>query len=879
MLKIDSIKTNYMTEPSGIIGSAQISWALSSDKRNVHQKSYRLRISKTGDFNDCVYDSGTVFSDESAHIRPELNLESITRYYIQVQVTDDLGETAQAQSSFITGYSHIDQWQGSFISVESPEDKDESFGTLLRREFVVSGKIKSAYFVGTAHGLYQAYLNGEKVGEDYFTPGWTSYNKRLQYQVYDVSHMVSSGRNTCGIMLGAGWYKGKMSYNLNRNHYGCCTAFGGQLVLDYEDGRREIVASDSSWKGARGPILFSEIYDGESYDARLAQEGWDKNGFDDSKWQHSREMAAPKQLLCPQQGKGVQIMHTFKPIALLNTPAGERVLDFGQNLSGWCRFTVKGAKPGDKVLLRFFETLDAQGNVYTENLRTAKQTITYICKGGQESYQPSFSYQGFRYAQVIQWPVALEKEDFTACVLHTAMEQTGEFTSSNPLLNQLQHNILWSMKGNSLDIPSDCPQRDERLGWTGDVQIFCSTALVLMNAYSFYSKWLKDVAADQTEDGAVAHIVPDIVSGKSDEDWLTKQGCSGASAWADVAVILPWNLYLSYGDRDIILQQYESMKSWIDFMGRHSSQTCLFEYKLQFGDWVALDAEEGSYFGATPTLFTSAAYYCLSTGLFAKMAEIVGREQDARQYQALYEKLCASFREHFISPEGELSVQTQTAHIIALQFGLVPQEHRAKVAARLAELLEEQDGHLVTGFVGTPYFCSALSENGYVEQAYELLLKEDFPSWLYQVKQGATTVWEHWDGLKPDGSMWSADMNSFNHYSYGSVGDWLYKSVCGLRPCPEQPGYRRFSIMPRLSRRLSKAGLSYDSLYGRICVSWQLCGDRAELELEVPANTGARLVLEDARQICSADGLEFTAADKGFSAQLGSGRYRIEFKI
>ena len=878
MLNLDKLLINYMDSPSGVEREPVIGWKLSSDRRNVTQHSYRIRISESPSFDECVFDSGEVVSDESAHVRPKAGLKSIKRYYIRAEVTDDAGEKAAGNSSFITAYMDITEWAGEFITAEQEADKDESFGTLLRKEFYIDSLPQAAYFVGTAHGLYIPYLNGRKIGGDVLAPGWTSYNKHLLDQVYDISGELLPGANALGVSLGAGWYKGKMSYNLNRNHYGTRTAFGGCIILDYAGGRRVVIGSDASWKGSRSPILFSEIYDGETYDARLEQPGWNKPGFDDSAWSPVETVAQDVSVLAPTRGKGIRITDSFTP-RLMTTPRGETVLDFGQNLSGWCRFKIESAPRGGKAVMRFFETLDADGNVYTANLRTAKQTVDYTCGGGDAEYQPSFTYHGFRYAQILEWPCEVCAEDFTALVLHTAMCETGSFVCSEPLLNQLQHNILWSMKGNSLDVPTDCPQRDERLGWTGDVQIFCSTAMFLMNAYSFYAKWLRDVAFDQTEDGAVAHIVPDIVSGKSDEDWLTKQGCSGASAWADVDIILPWNLYLTYGDTGIIRRQYESMKRWIDFMTAHSSEGCLFSYKLQFGDWVALDAEEGSYFGATPTAYTCAAFYCYSTRLFAKMAAVIDKTEDAAHYGSLADELRKSFNEHFVNPNGTLTVKTQTAHIVALHLDLVPDELRPKLAAELKRLLDANGGHLLTGFIGTPYFCHALSDNGYVRDAYSLLLKDDFPSWLYQVKKGATTVWEHWDGLKPDGTMWSPDMNSFNHYSYGSVGDWMYKDIGGL--CVEEaaPGYKHFTIRPRMDSRIGWAELRYDSIYGQILSRWDRSGSAVSLKISVPANTGARVVLEDALCITATGGLNFSQDGGALCADAGSGTYIINYTV
>ncbi len=423
------------------------------------------------------------------------------------------------------------------------------------------------------------------------------------------------------------------------------------------------------------------------------------------------------------------------------------------------------------------------------------------------------------------------------------MRQTGTFTCSNPDLNQLWSNITWSLRSNFVDIPTDCPQRDERLGWTGDAQIFCPTASFIRGTYLFYEKWLRDVACDQTQEGGVPHVVPDIITPNIDrvEDWLCSQGTHSAAAWADVAVLNPWNLYLIYGDERILAEQYESMKKWIRFMERHA-EGIIWNYRLQFGDWVALDAEEGSYFGATPNDLTCTAYYAYSTGIFAKIAAILGKSEDAAYYGALEQRIKKGFGERFFDPStGGMTVQTQTAHIIALHFGLTPEEYKEQTVRELTELLAKEDGHLVTGFVGTPYFTHALSENGHVKEAYELLLKEDFPSWLYQVKAGATTIWEHWDGQKPDGSMWSADMNSFNHYAYGSIGEWLIRAVTGIRCDEERPGYRHVNLTPQPGGGLTAAEGVFQSVYGEIRCGWKSDPDRVQIHIELPANTTGTL--------------------------------------
>lgn len=893
MLEIEKIKMDYQTHPVGIAGMPQFGWSLRSDRKNVIQKAYQMQLASDMLFHDILYDSGIVESEESGHVTvpqsdpgERVRLESCRRYYVRVRVCTQCEESAYSEAaSFVTGILRPDEWKAEFISAESDADCDNSKSTCLRKRIRIGGEVESAYVCVTALGLYRFFINGVKVGEDELTPGWTSYHKHLCYQTYEVTRLLSEGDNMLGAMVGAGWYKGKMGFLHLRNNYGKRTAFLMQMIVRYKDGREELYRTDNTWEGADGPVTFSEIYDGETYDARLERKDFYKisasEGEKDGRTRDLRpveKVIFPMEVLTPQPESKVGIAEKLSPAKVFITPKGETVIDFGQNLTGWVSFSVDG-KSGDRVVLTCFETLDAAGNVYTANLRTAKQEIRYICKGGREKYHPLFTFMGFRYVHVREYPGKVKEADFNALVLHSRMDRTGYFRCSEPLLNRLQHNILWSLKGNFVDIPTDCPQRDERMGWTGDAQIFCRTACYLMNAYTFFEKWLADVAADQTKEGGVPHVVPDIISGKEKGDWLLSQGTHSAAAWADAAVIIPWTLYLTYGDKKILSRQYESMKKWIGFMQEHAVDD-IWNYRLQFGDWVALDAEEGSYFGATPNDLTCTAYYAYSTKLFAKIAGVLGRTGDAQEYEALYIRIVDKFRSTFFKKDGTMTVDTQTAHIIALCFDLVSEEYRAKTAKRLIELLEKENGHLVTGFVGTPFFCRALSDNGYVKEAYELLLKEDFPSWLYQVKMGATTVWEHWDGIKPDGTMWSPDMNSFNHYAYGAIGEWLYRVILGIEIDEKEPGYRHVIIAPKTGDRLDFAEGSFESIYGTIKVLWKKENEGRERRLyfTIPHNTRACVRLEEGAAVTEAGGLSFERKNGALTAQCGSGEWEIVYR-
>lgn len=899
MLKVTEIRMDYQKKPVGVAGMPLFSWKIESDRKAVLQKEYQLQIAVDPEFTEVIYDSGWTISQESVGVKVQkVTLISCHPYFVRVRVRDGEEESVFCEAgTFITGILQEEEWQAAFISAETVHDREQSKGTYLRREIEVKGEIAGAYVCTTGLGLYQFYINGKKIGQDELTPGWTSYQKHLCYQTYEVTNSLCPGKNILGALVGAGWYKGKMGFLHLRNNYGEQTAFLMQLVIRYRDGRQEYFVTDENWTGHDAPVLFSEIYDGELYDARMESKVW-KIDTGESKrtkadncenenakkkeeiWNPVEIVSFPKNVLTPQAAAKVKVMETLAVQQIITTPHGETVLDFGQNLTGWVQFIVHGER-GSRARLKCFETLDAQGNVYTANLRTALQEITYICAGEQvETYHPHFTFQGFRYAQIMEWPCEIRQEDFTACVLYSEMEQTGTFSCSHPLVNQLQQNILRSLKGNFLDIPTDCPQRDERMGWTGDAQIFCRTACFLMNTDTFFQKWLKDVAYDQTPEGGVPHVVPDIVSGKESGDWLLSQGTHSAAAWADVAVINPWTLYLMYRDRSVLEQQYDSMKKWIGFMREHAKDY-IWNYRLQFGDWVALDAKEGSYLGATPNDLTCTAYFAYSTRLFSKIAHILGHEADAEEAEALYENIVDKFRRTFFTADGSMTAMTQTAHILALYFDLVPEQYRGKTTQNLVKLLEQEKGHLVTGFVGTPYFCHALSRNGQINEAYQLLLKEDFPSWLYQIKMGATTIWEHWDGLKPDGTMWSPDMNSFNHYAYGAVGEWLYRVVLGLEADEADPGYHHSIFCPQPGNAFDFAEGTYESVYGRISVRWERNRtDKQEeilLQITVPCNTTATLCLEEGAQVLEGDTPQIKEKDGRILIDCGSGTWKVRY--
>lgn len=880
-LSIVDVTVEYRSSLLGTdIARPRMSWKLSSQRRGAAQQAYTIQAAYDESFEEMVWDSGETKSSSSLHIEyggPELS--SRTRYYFRVKVRDtDENESAWSaaawfETAFLKG---AEEWQASWITPAAGHiDPQAEPAFLLRKPFSLRGeRVASARVYATAAGVYDLYLNGDKIGDALLAPGWTSYNKRLQYQTYDVTEQLREGANSIGIAVANGWYKGRLGWENQSNHYGDRRAALVQLHVVYKDGTEDVIVSDSTWQSSTGAVQLSEIYDGETYDARLEQR-WSEPGFDDAAWGGVDLLDLPLSVLVAQENVPTRVTETISPIAVIVTPEGDMVLDMGQNMVGRMRITVE-APSGTVMTLQHAEVLDKDGNFYPGNIRTAKQLVTYIAKGeGIETYAPHFTFQGFRYVRVKGFPrqeAGLSINSFVGEVIHSDMQRTGTFACSDPLVNQLQSNITWGQRGNFLDVPTDCPQRDERLGWTGDAQVFVGTALFNYNGGQFFTKWLRDLEADQLPEGGVPFVVPNIVKGYS------------SAAWGDAATVIPWAVYTSFGDKRMLAEQYGSMKAWVDYIRSQGEQEAVWNTGFHFGDWLALDAKENSYMGATPPFMVTAAYFALSTRIVRDAAAVLGLHEDAAYYGELAERIVAEYRKEFITPNGRVAAPTQTAHVLALVFDLAEEKDRKRIASELNELIVSNDYHLTTGFVGTPYLCFALSQNGYHETAVKLLLQQTYPSWLYSVTKGATTIWEHWDGIKQDGSFWSDDMNSFNHYAYGAVGEWMYRSVAGLAPDSSEPGYKKVRIEPQWNGGgLTHAEATYDSMYGLYKSGWTLSAEQAELRIEVPANGSASVllpgaqideVLEGETAISEADGIRtLEQTEDGVRFELGAGSY------
>lgn len=884
-LEVLALRTEYRENPLGIdIRRPRLSWQIQSDGRGILQSAYQIQVARTErdllEGRHMLWDSGKVNSAESTQIAyAGPALQSAQRYLWRVRVWDVKGEVSpwSNPAHWEMGLLDSSDWQASWVEPDLKEDITKSQPSpLLRGTFKANGVIKEARAYVTSHGLYQMHLNGQRVGDQVFTPGWTSYNQRLQYQTYDITSLLRGGENVVGVILGDGWYRGNIGFGGQRNFYGDRLALLMQIRITYEDGHQEIIGTNQNWKATTGPILMSEIYHGETYDARLEKNGWLTPNYDDRDWSGVKVVSHRKDNLIAPAGPPARKIEEIRPVKIMKTPAGDTVIDMGQNMVGWVRIKAQGAA-GTTIVLRHAEVLDKQGNFYTDNLRAARQTVRYTLKGGGvETFEPHFTFQGFRYVAVAGYPGELALDSVTGVVIHSDMSPAGEFSTSNPLINQLQHNILWGQKGNFLDVPTDCPQRDERLGWTGDAQAFARTAIFNMDVAGFYTKWLKDVAADQLEGGSVPHVIPDVLSRKD-------KPSAGAAGWADAAVIIPWTMYLTYGDKRVLEEQYDSMGKWVEYMRRRAGDDHIWDGDYHFGDWLAFATTRPDYPGATTSKdLIATAFYAHSTDLLQRIALILGKQNDATRYGELLGKIKTAFRREFVTERGRVGEDTQTAYALALEFDLLPDDLRPIAADRLARDVRAR-GHLTTGFLGTPYICHVLSRYGHLEEAYRLLNREQYPSWLYPVKQGATTIWERWDGQRPDGSFQDTGMNSFNHYAYGAIGDWMYQVVAGLELDPQAPGYKHILIQPQPGGGLTRARASYQSLYGRVSSAWEIKDNRFELTVEIPVNTRATVrlpktaldkVTESSKPLVTGPGINAVRQDgDAVVAEVGSGRY------
>jgi alpha-L-rhamnosidase len=705
----------------------------------------------------------------------------------------------------------------------------------LRRSFVLPGPVRRATLHWTALGVADLFLNGEKIGNESLMPGWSDFRQRTQVMTADVTKMLQAGDNTLGAILGDGWYAGTLLWKNERNHYGTHPQLLARLDVELRDGRKVSVATGLGWQLRYGPVLFSDIYHGESYDARKELGDWCEPGASSKGWRPADVFPAYRGKLSPKVNEGVRVTQSLRPRKITEPEAGKYVFDFGQNIAGVCRLKIRGRR-GQKVTLKFAEMLNADGTVYRENLRLARATDTYVCRGGGvEEWTPRFTFHGFRYVEVTGLDKKPSSDLLAALVLHTDMRPTGKFRCSSSLLNRLHRNISWGLRGNFLDVPTDCPQRDERLGWTGDAQVFIGTAAFHYDVREFFRKWLQDLRDGQRADGAYPDIAPDVLGKYGPQQF-------GNAAWADAGVVCPWEIYRHYGDKEILAENYDAMKRWIGYQRRTSKN--LIRPRTAYGDWLAIDAVTAQN-APVPCDLVGTAYFAHTAGLMAKIAGVLGKKDDARKFRKLHAEVLEAFCHAYVTPDGRVVGHCQTAYLLALAFDLLPAKLRPKAFAHLVDLIEARSCHLTTGFVGTPLLLPVLTRFGRTDLAYKILLQEDYPSWLYTVRNGATTMWERWNSYTKEHGFGDVGMNSFNHYAYGAVGEWMYGVIGGIRLLA--PGNKRILFAPEPGGGLTSASCELDTPQGRAACRWQLRGKTLRGEVEVPPRTKAELRLPGQR--------------------------------
>ena len=878
-MEITRMKCNRITNPLGFeLGKPFLSWV--TDGTDAHiQTACQVQVALDEEFRNIVHDSGKTADIDSISYRLPIELKARTRYYWRVKVWTDLGEVMSPVAWFETSKMK-EPWNARWIT---PDWEDKSIHPLMRKSFEIRKQISSARLYVTGLGLYEIEINGKRVGDEYLTPYCNNYDNWIQYQTFDVTDFLQSGSNVIGAMLGNGWYKGRFGFlNNNDGYYGDTFAFLCELVIQYTDGDTVTICTDESWKATKGYIIDSNIYDGEIQDATMKIEDWSCPEGDDSKWSGVRVIDLGFERIQARRSIPVRIVEERKPAKIIITPKGETVLDMGQNMVGWVRFKVS-APEGHEILLQYGEEMQ-DGCFYRENLRTAKAEFRYISDGKPAVVQPHFTFYGFRYVKVEGWPREVNLEDFTGCVVHSDMERTGWIETSNPLVNRLFLNALWSQKGNFLDVPTDCPQRDERMGWTGDAQVFSGTACFNMDVDAFFHKYLYDLAREQENlDGMVPHVIPSFGMSKEKINGFTS---GGSAVWSEAATVIPWNLYLHYGDVAILEQQFDSMKSYVDYIRTQDDGRRLWNRGFHFGDWLALDGpDQFRPIGGTPNDLIASACYAYSSELVAKAALVLGKEDIYKEYLQLSNEVREAINKEFLTPEGRLAVDTQTAYTLMLFMNLVHDKFRNRIVGSLRRKLAKNNYHLQTGFVGTPYLCRVLSENGCNDLAYRLLMNDDFPSWLYAVKLGATTIWERWNSLMPDGKFGELGMNSLNHYAYGSIVEWMYRNMCGINPVEECPGFRKVRLAPQPYGLLKWAKAAVNTAAGRYESSWRIEEDGLYFEFRIPFNATAELILPDTpehgvmvnEKELQETGLEWRKMDSDTVITLHTGYYRIYY--
>ncbi len=857
--QIQNLRLEYLQNPLGIDEtSPRFSWEMFSRRRGAAQSAWRVLVASTPELLDQgvgdLWDSGKVEGGECGQVAyAGKALRSRQLCHWCVFVWDDLQVQQRSHRAFWSmGLLEASDWSASWIAI-APEcianDPHARASSLLEpgtpawfhRDFELPAGFRRATVHASARGLFELHLNGTRVGEDQFAPEWTDYRKRIHYRSYDVSSALRPGPNAIGAILGDGWYSGYVGWQETRGRYGLDNSLLVQLEVELADGSLLVLGSDASWSSGTGPLLSSDFMMGEHYDARRELQGWSCSGFSTTTWLPAEIVEAPAAPLVAQRSEPVRITEELQAVSSRELAPGTWLLDFGQNLSGWLRLRVSGPA-GTVLTLRHGERLSPDGTLYTENLRRARATDTYVLRGdGEECWQPRFTFHGFQYAEISGLPCELTPDTVVACVVHSATPHAGRFECSHAGVNRLWLNGVWSQRDNFLSVPTDCPQRDERLGWMGDAQVFLRTATSNMDVAAFFTKWMIDVEDAQTPEG----IFPDTAP-RLDEttNFVGLDGLGGAAGWADAGIVIPYTIWRVYGDTRILSRHWRAMTAWLDYLERTNPEGLrVNDLANNYGDWLCIPADTTFRTHSEMKNLLATAYWADDAAKMARMARALGRDAEARRFDDMFHRVRDAFREAYVDDTGRMKVETQTAYLLALSMNLLPEHLVSDATAHLVENIRAQGWHLSTGFIGISRLNPTLTLNGRNDVAYRLLLTEDYPSWLYPVNHGATTIWERWNGWTEKDGFFNPHMNSFNHYSLGSIGEWLFRHVAGIELDPVATGYSRFLLRPWPGRGLSHAGATLRTMRGEVSSHWRLEGTRFSWDIVIPANSTARVCI------------------------------------
>ncbi|NLB68993.1 MAG: family 78 glycoside hydrolase catalytic domain [Lentisphaerae bacterium] len=867
-MKIRKLRTNHFTNPVGFsIEPLTLSWVVDSEKA-TKQKTARIEIATDSKFADIVFDSGNESKISSVAYYPDFTPEKRTRYFWRVTVVANTGESATAKAFFETGKKK-ERWQAKWQTSPFNSDNKHFF---IKKTFSLAD-FSDARAYCSALGIYELEVNGKRATDEVLLPGYHSYTQQIQVQTFDITKLLKKGENTIGMHVGPGWYNSDLGW-ADADNFGANTAAICEVRVKTGKTVKLVAATDNSWVCAKSPVVKSSIYYGEDYDANLEIEDWSTNECKAGDWVEAVLFTPPKGTAGPLHDRyspPITIHETLKP-EIIKTPAGETVLDFKQNFTGW--FEIKNRAAAGKTWSIQVGELLQQGNFFRDNLRKAEAQYTYTSDGNEAVGRPPFTFYGFRFMRLNNYTNDVNPEDFRGYVVHSKLDRTGYIKTSNAKVNKLFRNALWGQKGNFLDVPTDCPQRDERLGWTGDAQVFSGTAYFNMDCSAFYQKYMNDLILEQkVYDGGVPHTVPALM------DWLRNKQGYGACAWGDVATVLPWTSYVFSGDVELLRKQYIAMKEWVRYIktqdDKHGSKR-LWQSGYHFADWLALDnyKHPESSEGGTDQHYVASVYYARSVELTLNAARVLDEKSDVEYYSKLLAEVKEAFVNEYFSPNGRCVVNTQTANVLALHMNLVPEKFRDRLIMDLVKKIKDNGMALSTGFLGTPILCRVLSDNGYPEVAYALLLREKLPGWLYEVNMGATTIWERWNSVLEAGSVSDIGMNSMNHYAYGSIVEWMYRHLSGLNPLEDSPGFRKVEIRPDPPQDFKYIDMKYDSPAGMYAVSWKLAKNRVEFNFTIPFSAQAKIFLPNAPATVKVGGKSVNTA-RGFT--LTAGNYKVAY--